>query len=262
MKKFDASALYHVAQQLVRCSAVIEHVGLTQQGLDLHETTQTAVAGILEQIAIHCRSLKLGVSTLIAEDLFKALSSDRKIRARDFPARLDAVSSAIRHELSLHFFYEIQEDQVKFYDGSLKMFRDGVASAFPSSQSEIEEAGRCLAVGRSTACVFHSMRAITPVLQTIAAELGFVEQRDWGKYLSAMKDKIWIKYPDNKTPENDAGREFYSDLEAQLRAYKEAWRNPTMHNPDKVYTEEKAEEIFGYVRGFMKKAAEKLKEHP
>ena len=35
-----------------------------------------------------------------------------------------------------------------------------------------------------------------------------------------------------------------------------------MHDPEKVYTEEQAEEIFGIVKGFMRKAAEKLKEKP
>jgi hypothetical protein len=183
-----------------------------------------------------------------------------QLRFEEIGLFIAKMSERVRHELSLMAVYEIQPNRVDYYNKSAELFGAAVSAAFPSSRDDIEEAGRCLAVGRSTACVFHLMRAITPVLKAIASELGYNEQRDWGKYLSEMKGGIWRKFPDDKTKANDSQREFYSDLESRLRSYKEAWRNPTMHDPEKIYTEEKAGEIFDCVKGFMRKAAERLKD--
>ncbi len=106
------------------------------------------------------------------------------------------------------------------------------------------------------------MRVFSPLIKAIALEFSFTPNENWGSFLNDFRDAVWRKYPNDKTAVNEEQRVFYSDLEQQLRAIKDAWRNPTMHSIAAVYTEEKAEEIFGYVKGLMKKAAEKLKEKP
>ena len=53
-----------------------------------------------------------------------------------------------------------------------QLFGDDVARAFPSSKGDIDEAGKCLALDRGTACVFHLMRILEIGLQLLAAKLG------------------------------------------------------------------------------------------
>jgi hypothetical protein len=130
--------------------------------------------------------------------------------------------------------------------------------AFHSSQNDIEEAQRCYALDRSTACVFHLMRALETPLKVLSNELGIVKHKPtWEAYLSVMPDHIKAKFPD-QTKEHGEKRAYFTALEGHLRAIKTAWRNPTMHEIARVYTSEMAHELIVLVRGFMREAAVEL----
>jgi len=130
--------------------------------------------------------------------------------------------------------------------------------AFHSSETDIAEAQRCYALDRSTACVFHLMRALESPLKTLATELGIVKHSPtWEAYLSSMTDQIKKKFPD-KTKAHADKREYFTSLEGQLRAIKTAWRNPTMHGIAKLYTPGMAHELIILVRAFMRHAGEEL----
>jgi hypothetical protein len=52
---------------------------------------------------------------------------------------------------------------------------------------------------------------------------------------------------------------FYSNVTANLRAVKDAWRNPTMH-VERNYTDEEALDVWNSVRAFLRHIATKLSE--
>lgn len=56
--------------------------------------------------------------------------------------------------------------------GEAPPFGGTVEQAFPSAGLEIRDAARCLALGQGTACVFHCMRALEPVLIALGAKFG------------------------------------------------------------------------------------------
>jgi hypothetical protein len=137
-----------------------------------------------------------------------------------------------------------------------QLFGQKVEDKFPGAGEDIEEAGKCFALGRYTACVFHLMRVMEKGVQELANKLGArvdVEKEPWGKILTAISDAI--KRRPTKTSRQ---KKFHSDCEeiaASLHAVKDAWRNPTMH-PKKTYTEEEVDSIFHNVRAFMQRLAE------
>jgi hypothetical protein len=160
-------------------------------------------------------------------------------------------------ELEHRHFLVVTLDKVAAYERPLDGWELPI-QAFHSSQQDIEEAQRCYALSRSTACVFHLMRALEIPLKVLSAHLDIVKHAPtWNAYLAVMADKIKEKYPDKSKSHADKVM-YFSGLEGQLRAIKIAWRNPTMHDIAKVYTPEMAYELIVLVRGFMREAALEL----
>jgi hypothetical protein len=128
---------------------------------------------------------------------------------------------------------------------------------FATAQYDMDEAAKCLAVGRGTAAVFHLMRVMETGLRAVHECLGISvalvgNNRNWGSILNRVRDAIANK---GKWPEKDLFQEIY----ALLDSVKDAWRNPTLHVGEKKTTEE-AEHIFAMVSGFMKKLASRMDE--
>lgn len=70
-------------------------------------------------------------------------------------------------------------------------FGDKVEDAFPRAAEDISEAGKCLALDRSTAAVFHLMRAMESAVGRLSLKLDIPNpDREWGKLLSDIPKKI------------------------------------------------------------------------
>jgi hypothetical protein len=128
---------------------------------------------------------------------------------------------------------------------------------------ELDEAAKCLALGRSTACVFHLMRLMEISVRAVARCLGIPDplpgDRSWGKVLENVRNGIKAKWPTVAARETGDGK-LFDDLHAFLDAVKNPWRNSTMH-PANKYTPEEAEHIFVAVRGFVTKLADRCDEN-
>ena len=70
-------------------------------------------------------------------------------------------------------------------------FGDKVEDAFPRVAEDISEAGKCLALDRSTSAVFHLMRAMESAVGRLSLKLDIPNpDREWGKLLSDIPKKI------------------------------------------------------------------------
>jgi HEPN domain-containing protein len=130
-----------------------------------------------------------------------------------------------------------------------------VSGQFPSAAEDIAESGKCLACGRSTACVMHLNRVVEAGLKALALALGSGPQNDWGKYLSNIDKELTARM--NASGARTADEQFYAEAQITIDSVRRAWRNPTMHIA-RTYTEERAEEILIAVRSFMRHLATKL----
>ena len=86
----------------------------------------------------------------------------------------ETVRSARRflyEEMRSWLYFEIPQHQVQYWMNTTP-FGPAVAAKFPDAEYDIVEASKCLAVDRTTACVFHLMRALDFALAFLSAHLG------------------------------------------------------------------------------------------
>src|SRR5439155_1057784 len=110
-------------------------------------------------------------------DLIRAFSGDTVIRARD--------------QLQARILLSLPISARDLYTQPRPLFGEDVASKFPSAAYEIEEAGKCLALERSTASAVHSIRCLEAGIAAISRCLGIPDptkasDRNWGRLLSAI----------------------------------------------------------------------------
>jgi hypothetical protein len=161
-------------------------------------------------------------------------------------------------------FLSVAPNVARFYE-DVNLFGDEVAANFPSTTFDIEEAGKCLALDRGTACVFHLMRVLEVGLYALGRDLGVQPEPNWQNAIDQIQSAI------NILGKNDPGRtsknrpqwrekvQFYSEAATQFIWFKDAWRNRTVH-AGRTYTVEKARHIFDHICEFMKHIASRLKE--
>jgi hypothetical protein len=157
---------------------------------------------------------------------------------------------ASKHLLVLDQKYSTYFDQAK-------LFGNDVFNNFPSANDDIIEAGTCLALNRSTACVMHLMRVLEVGLSVLAGTLNVTKQNDWGSYLREIDKELATRI--KASGARSADEQFYAAAAASLDNMRRAYRNPTMH-PEKTYSSDRAEEILQSVKSFMIHLATKLHE--
>jgi len=133
-------------------------------------------------------------------------------------------------------------------------FGERVANAFKSSIIDIEEAWKCFAFERYTACVFHLMRTMEVGLRCLGKSLNDPSldpksNPTWERILKRCDDELKKPYKD-RSAEWQLNGQFYSEATANLRAVKDAWRNPSIH-VEQNYDQSKANDVLNAVRVFM-----------
>src|ERR1039457_5272985 len=162
-------------------------------------------------------------------------------------------------ELETRRFFFVSDERARYYTGDVVPWLEPMAnkietftpviSAFPSAEDDIREAGNCFALDRPTATVFHLMRVMEAGLKALGKDLGVAWTSNWGTCLNEIEKQATVKKSDP----------FFAEAVADLRAFKNAWRNPTMHI-ERIYSEKEAERIFQTVEGFMVHLATRLTE--
>jgi hypothetical protein len=156
------------------------------------------------------------------------------------------------------FFLHIPANQIELYNGK-EQFGPVVAKRFSCVSNDIEEAAKCLALDRGTACVFHLMRVVESGLDAMAKRLRIARQNNWGNYLSQIRDRLdekkgplplWVK----------RNKSFFKDSAMVIALVKDKWRNPCVHRINKHYSPQQAEEVFESVKKLMQQLATKLKQ--
>jgi len=173
---------------------------------------------------------------------------------------LIGLRDSIQDQLTERKFFYIKPGRVRFYD----LPSDGWGDApnrFPQAVPDIEEAGKCLALERGTACVFHLMRVAELGLRKLADMLLVtsvgkhfsIEFAQWGQILEALTQKL-TTLRDAPKEQRDPQLSDYTELQLSFQGIKDAWRNHVAH-ARVSYTPEKAYEILADVQGLMRRLA-------
>jgi hypothetical protein len=146
--------------------------------------------------------------------------------------------------------FEPVDNLLGFSDGPV----EGFSRAFPSASFEIEEAAKCIALGRYTAAVFHCMRSLECGIRALSKRLEIPDptkpaEKNWGQILEAIRKEMERRWPKSNRLPNSTGAKLES-LYATLDAVKNPWRNATMH-VETIYAPHEALHITRCVGVFM-----------
>jgi len=172
---------------------------------------------------------------------------------------ISELQGRVRDELSHIELWLITREEGRFL--KTDPFGPEIPNKFTPARDDIEEAGKCLAYGRGTACVFHLMRVMEVGLRALGASLNDPRldpkrNPSWDSILKKCDEELLLPLQ-NRCDEWQQDDAFYSTASAQLHAVKDAWRNSTMH-VERKYTPEEAEEVWNAVRAFMRHLSKKL----
>jgi hypothetical protein len=169
---------------------------------------------------------------------------------------LTTLGQAIEDDLKNEHFYHYPADKAEAIR-SVHRAWDLTIKSFPSAGTEIVDAVDCYAVGHNTASVFHLMRVAEYGLRALARERGVtfpkhpLEWADWQNILEQTEAKAKDATKGMpRGPAKDAALAFYSGAIGQFHAFKDTYRNVTMH-VQRRYDELDALRATNQVRDFM-----------
>jgi len=180
-----------------------------------------------------------------------------------FRQLIDRVPAEFRSRIVLvlpykaHLLYRPQEP----------LFGSEVADKFrTTAKEEIEDAGKCLALGLGTACAFHLLRAVEYAFEAIQKCLQLPQpvkgpQKAWGavldRYWTELEGREQLTWPRQWSSMQD--RQDFKEIYQFISAVKDTSRDKTMHAVSR-YDTEKARELFDVTKAFMKKVASRMDE--
>ena len=159
--------------------------------------------------------------------------------------------SGIKDSLSQKYFFHPDQRDVLFYINA-EPFGDRVSRKFPKAIEDVAEAGKCLALQRPTAAVFHLMRVMELALRALAKKLKITtidpNAESWNKITDHVNKAI--NTLPAKTAAEQKRKAKFGAASAHLNTVRIAWRNEVMH-PKQSYSRDEALSIFNSVRAFM-----------
>jgi hypothetical protein len=228
------------------------------------KTNCQVVVGTLDTLSEAIGGLNAKATGLAIKELRAHLVARKvKVTYKTLPDWISDIGVTLRRELQLMKTFCIQTTKEHYFESDFLTFGDNFKTGFASAVFEIDEAGKCHALGRSTATVFHLMRAMEIGVRAIARSLSIPDpvkpsERNWGKILETIKSSMDEKAKAKSWKGEDAA--LFADMYVSLDAIRVAWRNTTMHVENK-YTDDEAEHIYVAVRGFMKRLSARMNQN-
>jgi hypothetical protein len=216
--------------------------------------TRAMLEGLRYSLAVmNAKFTKMRVDSLLNDLQFKYPTF------QDLKDAFKEIDSRLVDELSVVKMFVTEKDDAKFYDDPI-LFGEAVDTAFPSASPEIAEAGKCFALSRYSATVFHLMRSLEVGLRCLAIPFQVdVTHKNWHSALDQIAKAVRAIDSVSNGPNWKDDQQFFSEAITHFRDLKDSWRNYCMHEPER-YSEERARDIYNNVRAFMRHLAARLHE--
>lgn len=244
------------ADNIARLEELSQKVSKEDQNDTFQESDLKYIQDCSEAIYRASETVKLRLSISQAAILTHYARNNQPVG--EIRTRIQLLRETVIGELYHKKFYPVVN--VEFLKPEL--FGSDVAMHFPKSRSDIEEAGKCLALNRGTACVFHLMRAMEVAVKAVWHTLGISCHRladSWGLIIKPMDEEM-DKARNLRIPLWVTEEVFFSACIANMKAIKRAWRDTTMHI-EEDYNPEQAETVYRAIEGTMKEMAKRIDEN-
>lgn len=209
------------------------------------------LGNVLVQLQAMCDMLPLRVSLLRAERIRSTCA--RGLDSEDLeqlPGAVRDLVALIADELREIRFLYVPARRAEYWSET-PLFSKKVQRHCRRAVDDMMEAGKCLAVDRSTACVFHLMRVVEVGAKRLATKtlgLTLSHKATLGTIITLIGREV-AKMP-TTTPKEMERKEEFSKMADHLNHIKDGWRNKTMH-PGLRYDGEQAMLMFKNVCEFM-----------
>ena len=170
MLQLNAAAFYHATSTLRdMADAIKEELDDGDQGATLDTVRgelRKSFYGTFCDLDHELEVLDAKVTQMVVRRLIDGLQcSPSEVTYKAAAEGFAEIQSCLRDELSLSTVFVISADKVRYFQTNDPLFGAEVDGKFPSAAFEIAEAGKCLALERSTAAVFHLMRALEVAIE-------------------------------------------------------------------------------------------------
>lgn len=230
----NASAFLNAATKLARLHQVFHGLSQFKEDVLVQESIWTLDREV-KSFKIEAEQIGARLAVVLADRFIERLSAVPCVvtvaQATGVLSEIESRFADYLVEIRLFVLYPQEVDFMNRADVLANY--DGFSLKFPKVAFEVEEAGKCYALGRYTACVFHAMRMLELGLGALSTRLGIDDpskpsEKNWGKILEKIRlrvDELWPKRNRSSGSEGAAFDELYANLEA----VRNPWRNATMH---------------------------------
>lgn len=225
----------------------------------------------LQAIKANCALIHLESSVQICDLLWRRYSQAIPSRT-ELKNDLELLSGSITGGLEKRLFFYVPPVDVAYLIQAKPLFGAKVGANFPSTALDIREAGKCFALERYTACVFHCMRVLEKGLHALVHDLNnrfnagikfsrTVEAANWGNILDEIHYTLTKQNRLQKlSPQpTKVDMQFYSSAAKEIEYFKEAWRDDVSHSRGS-YDRADAGRVMQHVKAFMQHLAKRLNE--
>lgn len=159
---------------------------------------------------------------------------------------LSDLEAVLRSDLRITKWFVLPRDASKYFETSI--VSQAIRDELPDVVFDLEEANKCIALGRYTGCAHHCMCALEPLLPRIVKKVKLLGgafdpsatvSANWGALLNKLDAEIKKLTGMVRSKKRKNELSFLSELCLHMRSVKNAWRDPAMHARGE-YNEESA----------------------
>lgn len=271
---FAADKFIGLVQFLSHTRSSWETSEIVDKTIGFDQETRQNLAGVKEEVwqklvdslpALRADCTSLGLRMTLAqldrmEDAWNRRTETEGVSAN--MSMFEELVNRLKDELQEHCFLKIDPDAADRYLLPTKTW-ERVIERF-GVHFDVEEASKCFALGRYTACVFHLMRVVETAVLRLQE---FLDKPDPKAHFGSVIGKL--ERLNNKTEFNDLPerlkpcRSFLIGILPQLHAVKDSWRDKVSHVdgvivPKDVFTEEMASGVYSATLLLMEKLVDGL----
>lgn len=166
MLRFYTSDFVECCQDLQSAKQILRHMGDHDE---CDENQYQSIKGVMVRLFPKFLKMNMHISMDIAHQIANAC--ENRYLSTNLRMLLDQLSSVIQSELKSNLYLQIPKERSRYYDVGSTLFNGDVSEKFPAVITDMEEAAKCFALGRNTACVFHLMRVMESSIQRLGKKL-------------------------------------------------------------------------------------------
>ncbi len=189
VERFSAKRFFQIGGLIASAMDEALNIGDDQAKLEAFKSNWHEQALLL---AGSCRQIGLTNSARSADYIREQTEPSQTVHSAHLHSLFAALYRQIEWEMEETLFFHIRSNGTKYFHDDQQLFGKEVADKFPRLTEDISEAGKCLALSRYTAAVFHLMRVMEITVQMFGKKLGvpLTGEKNWQVILDQINVAI------------------------------------------------------------------------